>query len=507
MSHNAEIQWVEGEFGLHAVLVYPDGHTEDVEWAPQPGSQTMFLACPLPEALYCGTRGPGKTDALIMDFAQHVGQGFGAEWRGILFRRTHPELEDVIAKSKKWFGRVFPDATYNESKSVWTWPTGETLRFRHFAKQDDYWSYHGHAYPWIAWEELTTWPTDECFRSMMSCLRSPMRGIPIKLRATTNPYGVGHHWVKERYRLPVPNGRLMGRVVKDSMDSDGNVEPARVAIHGTIQENRVLLSADPTYIQRIAAAARNPSEKEAWLYGSWDIISGGMFDDVWDPLTNVVPDLLKCIPPGWTIDRSFDWGSSKPFSIGWWAESDGSPLVYPNGKTINTLRGDLFRVAEWYGWTGKPNKGLYMTSQEIAEGIRDKEEALFGRRRVRGGPADASIWDPKEGDKSVQQIMARAGVQWTKANKNSGSRKNGWERIRELMQGARPQVAGQPRERVGMFVSDRCDQFLRTVPALPRDDKDLDDVDTDSEDHVGDEVRYRVYQGGNRLVSKRLFGR
>lgn len=507
MSHTPTIEWRDGEFGLHAVLVYPDGRFEDVEWSPQPGSQQMFLQCPMMEALYCGTRGPGKTDALLMDFAQHVGQGWGAEWRGILFRRTHPELEDVIAKSKKWFSRIFPDATYNESKSVWTWPTGETLRFRHFAKVDDYWSYHGHAYPWIAWEELTTWPTDECFKSMMSCLRSPMRGIPIKLRSTTNPYGVGHNWVKERYQLPVPMGKLMGRVIRDSIDEDGNVDPPRVAIHGTIYENRVLLSADPNYIARIAAAARNPSEKAAWLYGSWDIISGGMFDDVWDPATNVVPDFIKCIPRGWRIDRSFDWGSSRPFSVGWWAESDGSDLVFPNGTSMKTVRGDLFRVAEWYGWTGKANKGLYMTSVDIAEGILEREDRWFSDRRVKGGPADSSIFDPKEGDKSVAQLMSRAGVSWVKANKSSGSRKNGWDRLRDLMANARPAEAGLPREKPGLFVSERCDQFLRTVPSLPRDDKDLDDVDTDAEDHIGDECRYRVYQGGNRLVRKRLFGR
>ena len=61
---------------------------DNVVWTPQPGSQTLFLSCPIFEALYHGTRGPGKTDALIMDFAQHVGQGLGSAWRGILFRQA-----------------------------------------------------------------------------------------------------------------------------------------------------------------------------------------------------------------------------------------------------------------------------------------------------------------------------------------------------------------------------------------------------------------------------------
>jgi len=59
-----------------------------VAWSPQPGSQTFFVTSPIFETLYEGTRGPGKTNALLMDFCQHVGQGFGAAWRGVLFRRS-----------------------------------------------------------------------------------------------------------------------------------------------------------------------------------------------------------------------------------------------------------------------------------------------------------------------------------------------------------------------------------------------------------------------------------
>lgn len=494
------IEWRQTEEGLRPFYTDERGRVQEVAWAPQPGSQEAFLMCPVFEALIEGSRGGGKTDTLLMDFVQHVGQGWGAEWRGILFRRTYPELEDVIAKSKKWFGRIFPSARYNEAKSVWTWPTGESLRFRHFKSPDDYWSYHGHAYPWIGWEELTTWPSDDCFKTMFSCARSPVRGIPIKVRSTTNPYGVGHHWVKARYRLPIPQQKVVGPVHAAPRDLDGNVEPPRVAIHSDVRENRVLLDADPTYLNRIAAAARNPSERKAWLEGSWDIISGGMFDDVWDPRVHVLPSLLDSIPKGWRLDRSFDWGSSKPFSVGWWAQSDGTPLVLPNGRTMHTVPGDLFRVAEWYGWEGKPNKGVYMTAHEIAQGIKEREASLFPGRRVQPGPADSSIFDTSDG-RSIASGMSRQGVHWVAADKSSGSRKNGWERIRVLLQNAT--LGGVAREEPGMFISSDCDQWLRTVPTLPRDDKDLDDVDTDAEDHAGDETRYRVYKRVNTLAQRR----
>lgn len=458
-------------------------------WAPQEGSQELFLQCKVFEAIYEGTRGPGKTDALIMDFAQHVGTGFGLDWRGILFRQTYPELQDVIDKSKKWFPQIWPDAKFNEAKTFWTWATGEKLFFRQFQKPSDYWSYHGHAYPWIGWEELTTWPTSECFTSMFSCARSTRPGIPIKVRATTNPYGVGHNWVKARYRLPVPPGMAVGQLILDSRDKNGEIEPPRVAIHGHINENRILLTADPSYIQRIRAAARNLNELKAWLDGSWDIVAGGMLDDVWSPIHHVVTFPLSMIPASWYINRSYDHGSSKPFSVGFWAESSGEPIVI-NNRAYGSIRGDLFRIGEWYGWNGTPNEGVRMLAGDIAQGIIDRETDLSLRGRVRPGPADSAIFDDYEPGRSVGGDMAGKGVPWLPADKGPGSRKQGWEQIRKMLKASipLPQVG---RTEPGLFIHSSCAQWLRTVPTLPRDDKDQDDVDTKAEDHIGDETRYR----------------
>ena len=456
------------------------GHNSGkVYWRPQPGSQQAFLSCPIFEALYEGTRGPGKTDALLMDFAQHVGQGFGVHWRGVLFRQTYPQLSDAIAKSKKWFHRLWPGAMYNEAKSTWKWPTGEELLLRHFPKPDSYWDYHGHEYPWIAWEELTSWADDQCFKVMMSCSRSPRPGIPRKYRATTNPYGVGHNWVKARYRLP----GMSGRVIREPG------EPPRVAIHGNLSENKILLSADPEYMQKVLAAARNPSEKAAWSDGDWDVIAGGMFDDVYKPAVHLVKPFR--IPRNWIVDRSFDWGSSRPFSVGWWAESDGTDIERPDGGILKTVRGDLFRIAEWYGWDGTPNQGLRMLATEVADGIIEREKMLDIAGRVTSGPADTSIFDDENGV-NIARDMQKRGVKWERADKGPGSRKQGWEQTRKRLKNAEPKSPGLPREEPGLFIFSTCEQWRRTVPTLPRDDKDLDDVDTEAEDHIGDEMRYRV---------------
>lgn len=440
-----------------------------------------------------------NTDALLMDFGQHVGLGFGPEWRGIIFRQTYPQLSDIVAKTRKWFPKIWPEASFNEQKMTWKWPAGEELLLRHMSKPEDYYNYHGHAYPFIGWEELTTWSDDKCYRLMMSCSRSPRPGIPRKYRATTNPYGVGHNWVKSRFRIRT---RTYPDIIGDEVvehDDKGEELPHRIAIHGFLCENQVLLHADPGYEQKIVAAARNPAELAAWRDGSWDIVAGGMFDDIWSPSRHVVP--VFEIPKSWQIRRSFDWGSSKPFSVGWWAISDGTDATI-KGERRSTVSGDLFRIGEWYGWCGQPNEGLRMTAREIALGIREREQRMFSGRSVAPGPADSSIYD-KVNNVSIAEDMQAVGVYWEAADKSPGSRKQGWQKIRSMMK----EAARDRREEPGFFVFETCDQFIRTVPVLPRSSRDPDDADTEAEDHIADECRYMVLTRVQRLGVTQIAGR
>ena len=95
--------------------------------------------------------------------------------------------------------------------------------------------------------------------------------------------------------------------------------------------------------------------------------------------------------------------------------------------------------------------------------------------------------------------MESAGVRWAKADKGPGSRKQGWEQMRKWFKNAIPQ--GGHRDEPGMFILERCSQFRRTVPVLPRSDKDPDDVNTESEDHTGDEARYRLRHKATEVQS------
>src|SRR5688572_17658196 len=95
-----------------------------VAWRPQSSGQELVLTCPLDELLLEGNRGGGKTDVLLADFAQHVGKGFGEAWKGILFRKEFPQLEEVRAKIMRTWPRIFP-GTHLRGDDEYHFLTGE----------------------------------------------------------------------------------------------------------------------------------------------------------------------------------------------------------------------------------------------------------------------------------------------------------------------------------------------------------------------------------------------
>lgn len=499
----------------------------NVVWSPLEGSQALLMSCPCNHILYEGTRGPGKTDAQLMYFRRFVGIGYGQFWKGVIFDREYKNLDDLVSKSKRWFRQFGDGARFLSSGKdlKWVWPTGEELLFRQMKTEQDYWNYHGQEFPYIGWNELTKHPTSNLYDMIMSCNRTsfipdehspvdPATGhriilpeVPLVVLSTTNPYGVGHNWVKQRFIDAAPPGVIVNNtkeVFNPRTKTREKVTKTQVRLFGSYKENRFL---SPEYILELESIT-DPNKKKAWLWGDWDITSGGMFDDVWSATHNIVEDFV--IPPGWSMFRSFDWGSSKPFSVGWWAESDGSDVLMPNGSYRSTRRGDLFRIGEWYGWNGVPNNGLRMLATHIAKGIVEREIKSGYYGRIKPGPADNSINDTENGV-NIAQDMTRPvmvdgvqykGVHFTRSNKSPGSRKNGWEKLRVAVYNAQPPEHGGPREDPGIFVFRSCqDGFIRTIPTLPRSTKDMDDVDTDSEDHVADEVRYVILSTGNRFGS------
>lgn len=490
-----------------------------IVWAPIPdSSQELALDTRCHHTLYCGTRGPGKTDTQLMRFRRRVGIGYGAYWRGIIFDREYKNLDDLITKSRKWFGSFNDGAVYLAGTSAlkWVWPTGEELLFRAIKVEDDYNDYHGHEYPFIGWNELTKYPTSELYDMMMSCNRSsymPEKDgprdregkllmsdpIPLEVFSTCNPWGAGHGWVKSRFIDVAAYGQIVKTTVnvynpRTKLRED--VVRTQVAIFGSYKENIYL---DTGYIAELEKIT-DENMREAWLNGNWDIIAGGAIDDVWKRSVHVIKRFQ--IPNGWELDRSFDWGSSAPCSTGWWAESTGEEIEFPDGSKWCPQPGSLIQIAEHYVTTKLgTNKGRKKSSSTVAEELRDIESQLLVDEWLLSlplpGPADNQIRDVKESDEeTIEDKMAKKGIRWQRSDKSKGSRIIGLELFRERLRNA---LTG---EGPAIYFMENCVASIKLLPALERDPTRPDDVDTECEDHNYDMVRYRVLKSNNRATKK-----
>lgn len=445
-------------------------------WTPHPGSQVKFLQCPIYEALIGGSRGGGKTDVLLMSYLQHVGKGYGAAWRGVIFREQYTQLTDLINKSMKWIKQIFPDAEYNSSDHLWKFKTGERLYFRYIRVPEDYWNFHGMEFSFMGWEELTNWATDECYKLMMSCNRCSDPGIPLMLRATCNPAGVGHSWVKQRFIDTAPPLKVY---------VDPETSRKRVYIPSMLDENVTLLEADPLYKKTLLASVQDdPVKYKAWVKGEWDIVVGGYFSDQWNAAIHVRTPFA--IPKSWYVFRSFDWGSKRPWSVSYIAECNGEQPdeIY---KMPYLPKGTCIVITEIYGWTGKPDEGDQAESYEMAKRILtvDKSIEIEYGVRVHPGPADNQITEVRDG-KSISVSLASHGVYWKRSYKGSGSRVAGWTLIRTMLGAAKRGDLEKPH----LYFFDTARHHIRTIPIMQHDPKKQEDIDSTLEDHACDSLRY-----------------
>ena len=496
-----------------------------VVWRPLPGSQSIAIDSRCDHTLYEGARGPGKTVVQLMRFLRQVGRGYGRYWRGIIFDLEFDHLGGLVAESKKWFGRLGDGARFMESTSAykWVWPSGEELLFRHVKKIADYDGFHGHEYPFLGWNELTKFHSSDLYDKFMSINRSsfspikdtpknskgeyltadkmPLPPIPLEVFSTTNPSGPGHNWVKRRFINCSPRGTVFKTDVEIFNPQSQKIETitrTQIAIFGSYMENRYL---PPGYVAELEQI-KDHNLRKAWLYGDWDVTAGGALDDLWRSRVHVVPRFV--VPAGWRIDRSFDWGSSHPFSVGWWAEANGEAAIIVSGGqefSFCPRPGSLIQIAEWYGAADVGlNRGLKLSASAIAQGIADREAGMIDNGWISSkpwpGPADNQICDVRESDvDTIASKMAQHGINWAASDKSPGSRRNGLQLIRDRLE------AVNKCEGAGLYFMQNCHASIETLPTLPRDKIKMDDVDTTAEDHCYDMVRYRVLKGANRIAS------
>jgi hypothetical protein len=299
-------------------------------------------------------------------------------------------------------------------------------------------------------------------------------GVLPQILASSNPGGIAHSAVKARWIDPVPPN-----VVWKAEEEDGGM--VRQFIPSLLSDNPTM-EHDPEYRKRLAGLGDSALVR-AMLEGDWDIAAGGFFEDVQFRDRVIVKPFQ--IPDSWRVFRAFDYGASHPFSVGWWALTDGNPGKSASGP-VHLPGRSLVLIAEWYGCdpAGKPNVGLNLTSRAIAKGIRERERQLG--YKVLPGPADPSVWGNDHQGSSIANEMAAEGITFTQGA--GGLRAPGWRLVKDRMLAS----MAQPRENPCLLVFDTCREWIRTVPPLPRKPMNPDDVDTDAEDHAGDMTRYAV---------------
>ena len=441
-----------------------------VLWTPQ-RRQADFLARFEDEALYGGAAGGGKSEALV---AEALRQAHIPHYRALILRKTYPELSELIDKSQRYYRGAFPGAQWSEARHMWRFPSGAKIYFGAMQHTNDRFKYQGRAYDYIAFDELTHFTQDE-YLYLLSRNRASGPGTRVYLRASANPGGIGHGWVKARFLTPAPPMQTIWEDVQ-VRTPDGNVRTARssrIFVPSTVFDNQILLQNDPAYAARLAALP--DADRRALLYGDWDAFAGQVFSE-WraDPAryadrryTHVVDPFP--IPRGWRVVRGFDFGYSRPFSVGWWA-------ISPDGA--------LCRIRELYGCTGTPNEGVRWEPARIAREIKkiEQDDPNIRGRTVRG-VADPSIFDESRGE-SVAQMMEREGIFFDRGDNS---------RIAGKMQ-VHHRLAFDQNGAPGLTVFSTCRHFIRTVPALVYDPVNVEDVNTAMEDHIYDEMRYVVME-------------
>jgi predicted phage terminase large subunit-like protein len=270
----------------------------EVIWKPQPGPQTLLLSCPVPDILFGGARGGGKTDGLIGDWLSHANR-YGAHARGLLFRRSLPELEEVQNRMMEIFPKL--GATFKVSRWLWVFPNGAALRLAFLDADEDATKYQGHSYSWIAGDEVGNFETPRAIDMLRACLRS-VHGVPCRLLLTANPGGKAHSWLKERYIDPA-------RPLVPLQGPDGTL---RVFIPSRLQDNSLLMAKDPSYVDRLKASGPSWLVR-AWLEGDWNAREqGNHFQREWFPTFSEVPYFSETII---SLDTAFKTGAENDFSV------------------------------------------------------------------------------------------------------------------------------------------------------------------------------------------------
>jgi len=429
---------------------------------PQPGPQHHFLTCPADIVVYGGARGGGKSFASLGEFWCHS-EDWGPAAKGLMLRRSREDLKDTIDVARQMYGDA---AEWKDKEKQFRFRNGAVFHMAYLENDADAMNYQGWSLTRVYVEELTQYPSSAGIFRLFATLRTTS-GARCQFRATCNPGGPGHHWVKNWI---IDNGAY--RPVKDA--ETGLI---RIFIPAKISDNPSLLNSDPGYINRLRASG-SPALVRAWLEGDWSIIEGAFFPE-FEPQRHVITP--PRMPLHWTRFRSMDWGSASPFSLGWWivAQED---FVHDKKRIP---KNSIIRYREWYG-SSAPNKGLKLPADAVAkEVVRRETDGRGFREPIAYGILDPSAFQVVSGP-SIGEVFARHGVYFRRADNSRVStpkRMGGWDQVRWRLKGDED---GDPL----IFFVDHCRDAIRTLPMQQHDENRPEDLDTEGEDHAVDDIRY-----------------
>jgi hypothetical protein len=426
-------------------------------WQPTP-KQAEFLACPAREVLFAGSVGSGKTDAILMAGLSQVNNG---KHQALILRRTFPMLRDLIGRSHELFLPL--GASYNKQESAWTFPSKARVEFGFLDADEDRYRYMGRQFSFIGWDELTSWPGDStdaqgqpcnsAYLYMMSRLRSVEgSGLRLECRATCTPGGIGHSWVKSRWKIP------------DDGSSSETVDPAsglrRVFIRATIKDNPYLAG---TEYERTLAALPEASRK-ALLLGRWDVFEGAVFSE-WDYYRHTCQPFA--IPAEWEVWRGADDGFANPACCLWLAHDPVMDRIYGIGELYQR---------------GLTPEAMAQAVLQIDRSLKINlgDEIILNDAPVSGVIDSASFADVGLGDESGRggraEIMNRMGCRWSPSPKGAGSRVAGVSAVHQ-------RLALKDDGYGGLVVFRTCRNLIRTLPAMTYSKTHPEDIDAACEEH------------------------
>lgn len=431
---------------------------------PNPGPQTEFLAASEQEVLYGGAAGGGKSFAMVADPVRYA---TNPNSNMLLLRRSTEELRELISVSKQLYPQAIPGSRFLERDKTWVFPSGASLWMSYLDRDDDVMRYQGQAYNWIGFDELTQWPTPYAWDYMRSRLRtSKNSGLPLCQRATTNPGGPGHFWVKKMFIDPAPAGKSFW-----ALDEYGNEmvwsEKSKFAqannlvgkpmlkrrfIPANLMDNPYLAE-DGMYEANLLSMPEDQRRK--LLDGDWSVSEGAAFTE-FNPNIHVIEPFD--IPDNWPRFRACDYGYGSYTGVVWFA-------VHPSGQLI------IYR--EMY--VSK------VTASDLADMVLEAEAG----ERMRYGVLDSSLWHQR-GDTgpSLAEVMIMKGCRWRPSDRSRGSRVAGKNEIHRRLQV--DEFTGEP----GLVFFNTCRNIIAQLPSLPLDKNNPEDVDTKAEDHLYDALRY-----------------